>query len=181
MLTVNQFAPSIITNSISNQKIDLENYKGKNVWIKFHRFSGCPVCQYQIHEVIERQQELNKADIETLIFIHSSQKNVKSNFKEVQGLHIIDDKQKDFYKLFDSKFSWKGLLSLKTWTVTFESIFKGFFPHLNKFEGGIFGIPSDFLLNQEGRIVDLNYGKHYGDSWSVSEVLLKLKTTANTK
>lgn len=51
------------------------------------------------------------------------------------------------------------------------SILKGSFPQFDKFEGGITGVPSDFLLDENGHIKELNYGRHLGDSWSVSEVL----------
>jgi thioredoxin-dependent peroxiredoxin len=174
MLTKNNIAPEIIVNSIGDECIDLSGLRGKKVLIKFHRFSGCPIAQCQIHEFIRRQNELNAAGIETIVFMHSSKGKIQSNFKEVPGLHIIADKQKKFYNLFHSKFLWKKFFSMASWRVTFASVFKGYFPHFNKFEGGIIGVPSDFLIDGKSMIVDLNYGKHFGDSWTVSEVLSKL-------
>ena len=173
MLFKNQLAPEISATSINNQPISLSAFEGKKVLIKFHRFSGCPVAQWQIHELIKKQNELNAAGIETIVFMHSSLKKILSNFKEVPGLHIISDRKKIFYQLFHSQFSWKTLFSLASWHITFASIFHGYFPQFNKFEGGIIGIPSDFFLDEQRRIVDLNYGKHLGDSWTVSEVLSK--------
>ena len=173
MLKLNQIAPAIITNSISDQNIDLSGFHGKKVLIKFHRFAGCPVAQYQIHELIKRQNELNTAGIETIIFMHSSKRNILSNFRETPGLHIIADRHKIYYRLYQSQFLLKKLFSIESWRVTFSSIFKGNFPHFNKFGGGILGIPSDFLLDKNGRIVDLHYGEHFGDSWTVSEIVNK--------
>jgi len=173
MLTKNIASPEIITNSITGERIDLSEFRGKKVLIKFHRFSGCPVAQWQINEFIERQKELNASGVETIVFMHSSINKIRSNFKEVPGLHIISDKQKQFFKRFGSQFSWKALLSINSWSVTFAAFFHGFFPHFNKFEGGVIGIPSDFLLDEQGRITALNYGKHFGDSWTVSDVLNK--------
>lgn len=181
MLTKNIPAPGILANSISNQPIDLATLRGKKVHIKFHRFSGCPVSQCQINEFIERQNELNAAGIETIIFMHSSVSKIQSNFREVPGLHIIADKKKFFYERFQSEFSWKGLFSMSSWRATFSSIFQGYFPHFNKFEGGITGKPSDFLLDEQGRIMELNYGNHFGDSWSVSDLLNKLQLSSILK
>lgn len=174
MLSRYQLAPEIVADSISDQRIDLYQLRGKKVLIKFHRFSGCPVCQYQIHEIIDRQNELNDAGIETIVFMHSSKDKILSNFKEVPGLHIISDKQKTYFKLFHSRFLWKKIFSIATWQIIFVSVFKGYFPHFNKFEGGVVGVPSDFLLDDKSMIADLQYGKHFGDSWTVSEVLHKL-------
>jgi thioredoxin-dependent peroxiredoxin len=179
MLIKNQLAPTINTNSVSDQQIDLSRLRGKKVLIKFHRFSGCPVAQNQIHELIERQNELNAVGIETIVFMHSSKRNIQSNFKETSGLHIIADRQKTYYRLYHSQFLLKKLFSMASWRVTFSSIFKGNFPHFNKFGGGIIGIPSDFLLDKDGMIADLHYGQHFGDSWTVSEVISKGSKVGN--
>ena len=128
--------------------------------------------------LLMRQKELNDAGVETIVFLHSSKEKALSNFKEVQGLHIIADKQKTFYHLFQSRFLFMKLFSIASWRAVFASFFRGFYPHFNKFEGGVIGVPSDFLVDEKSMIVDLNYGKHFGDSWSVSEVLSKL-TPAN--
>src|SRR6187431_2764836 len=129
MLVKNIPTPVVIANSINNQRIELSEFKGKKVLIKFHRFSGCPVAQWQINEFITHQNELNAAGVETIIFMHSSTQKIKSNFKEVPGLHIIPDKQKMFYKRFESEFSWKSLLSIHSWRYTFASFFHGYYPH----------------------------------------------------
>jgi peroxiredoxin Q/BCP len=173
MLSKNQLAPEIDANSISDQHIDLSGLRGKKVLIKFHRFAGCPVAQRQIHELIERQDELNAAGIETIVFMHSTKKHILSNFKETPGLHIIPDRQKKFYRLYHSQFLFKKVFSMASWRATLSAIFKGNFPHFNKFGGGITGIPSDFLLDKNGMISDLHYGEHFGDSWTVPEVISK--------
>jgi peroxiredoxin Q/BCP len=172
MLTKDQTAPNISSSSIGGQPIDLSALRGKRVLVKFHRFSGCPVAQNQIHELIERQTELNASGIETIVLMHNSREKIEPIYKEVPGLHIIADRQKKFYRLYDSEFTWKALFSLASWRITFISFFKGYYPRFNRFQGGIIAVPSDFLINEKGAIVNLHYGKHFGDSWSVSEVLV---------
>jgi hypothetical protein len=62
MLTKNQLAPAIRTTSVSGQPINLSTLRGKReVLIKFHRFSGCPVARCQIDDLLKRQDELNAA------------------------------------------------------------------------------------------------------------------------
>ena len=34
-----------------------------------------------------------------------------------------------------------------------------------------FALPADFLINENGKIVALKYGKHADDQWSIEEVL----------
>lgn len=175
MLVKNQPAPAIKADSITGQTIDLSGLRGKKVLIKFHRFSGCPIAQCQINDLITRHDELNSAGIETIVFLHSSKEKIvsNSNFKETPGLHIIADREKRFYRLYQSQFPLKKFFSIASWRETFRSVFKGYLPKFNQFQGGILGVPSDFLLNKNGIIADLNYGSHFGDSWSVSEVISK--------
>ena len=171
MLTKNQMSPEITTRSITGQPIDLYGMKGKKVLLKFHRFSGCPVAQREITDFIKNQQELVDAGIETIVFLHNSKEKVSPVFTELPGLHIIADRQKFFYKLFQAQFSWKALLSWPSWRVTMGSILKGYLPKFGKFQGGIIGIPADFLVDEKSRITALHYGRHFGDSWTVSDVM----------
>ncbi len=38
-------------------------------------------------------------------------------------------------------------------------------------EGGRLGLPADFLIAADGRILAARYGEHAGDQWSVDELL----------
>jgi|GEM_PF-2835887 len=174
MLTINQVAPEIIARSITDTPIDLYKMKGKKVLIIFHRFSGCPVAQREISEFIARQKELYATGIETIVFLHNNKEKVLPVFKELPGLHFIADRDKVFYKLYHAQFSWWQLLSLASWWDTINAFLHGFFPKFRKFQGGIISIPADFLVDEKSRIVDLHYGKHFGDAWTVSDVLAKL-------
>jgi thioredoxin-dependent peroxiredoxin len=174
MLSKNQIAPEIVAESVTGEHIDLYGLKGKKVLVKFHRFSGCPVCQYQVNELIGRQDQLNEAGIETIVFIHSSKEKILPVYKEVPGLHIIADKQKAFYKIYHSGFRWQKIFSFASWRVIFEAFFHGFFPKFDKFDGSVTGIPSDFLLDEKSIIIDLHYGTNFGDTWSVADVLSRL-------
>ena len=43
-------------------------------------------------------------------------------------------------------------------------------PSLNP-QGGRFGLPADFLIAQDGRVLACKYGSHAYDQWSVDELL----------
>jgi peroxiredoxin len=174
MLTKNQLAPAIRTTSLGGQPIELSTLRGKTVLIKFHRFSGCPVARCQIDDLIKRQDELSASGIETIVFLHSSVAKILPNFHEVPGLHIVADRQKAFYREYQSRFLWRKLFSAASWRATFSAFTMGYFPQFNRFEGGVVGLPSDFLVDKTGRIIDVHYGKHFGDSWTVSDVLSKV-------
>lgn len=38
-------------------------------------------------------------------------------------------------------------------------------------EGGLFGLPADFLIAPDGQLLDLKYGAHADDHWEIDELL----------
>src|SRR4051812_37872712 len=42
-------------------------------------------------------------------------------------------------------------------------------------EGCALGLPADFLISPDGKIVDVQYGAHMADHWEVDEVLAKAR------
>lgn len=171
MLNQNQRSPDLTVETIGGRHIDLSRLRGKKVLIKFHRFAGCPVARCQIDEFIAHQRELATAGVESIIFLHSSRKNLIAVFHEAPGIHIVADASKMHYRRFHSEFRLAALFAARSWMVTFASMLKGYFPIFTRFEGGILGVPSDFLIDENGAITKVHYGHHFGDTWSSAQVL----------
>lgn len=51
-------------------------------------------------------------------------------------------------------------------------------PSLNP-TGGKYQFPADFLVNKEGKILDVNYGKDIADQWSVEGFFVLAKTVSS--
>jgi peroxiredoxin len=171
MLSTTQPAPPIDAVSLSGRHLDLGEFHGKKVLVKFHRFSGCPVARRQVHDLIEDQEALNAAGIETIVVLHSSPEKMRPNFDEVPGLHLIADPRKVLYRAYRAEFRWRRLLSAGSWRETFASFARGYLPQFNRFQGGIIGVPSDFLIDEHGTLIATHYGQHFGDSWTAADAL----------
>jgi peroxiredoxin len=171
MLSARQPAPKINAISLSGRRIDLDEFRGKKVLVKFHRFSGCPVARRQIDDLVDQQETLNAAGVETIVVLHSSDEKMRPNFHEVPDLHLIPDPDKVLYRAYRVEFRWRRLFSLASWRETLLSLVRGYVPQFRRFEGGITGIPADFLLDEAGTIVAAHYGRHFGDSWTVDGVV----------
>ena len=169
MLSTKQPAPPINAVSISGRPVELSEFPGKKVLVKFHRFSGCPLARRQIHELVEGQEALNAAGIETIVVLHSSAEKMRPNFDEVPGLHLIGDPEKTLYHAYQAEFRWRRLLSAATWAETLASFTRGYLPQVTRFQGGI--IPCDFLLDEDSTIIATHYGRHFGDSWTATDAL----------
>jgi peroxiredoxin len=132
MLSTKQPAPPIDAVSIFGRHVDLSDFRGKKVLVKFHRFSGCPVARRQIHDLVEGQAALNAAGIETIVVLHSSEEKMRPNFDEVPGLHLIGDREKTLYQAYQAEFLWRRLLSAATWAETLTSFTRGYLPQFNR-------------------------------------------------
>jgi hypothetical protein len=60
---------------------------------------------------------------------------------------------------------WGVLLSL--WAIVRK---RGRAPAINP-QGGRYGLPADFLISRDGRVLARKYGAHAYDQWSVDELL----------
>jgi len=164
MLVEGQPAPDFTVESISGQRIELSQLRGRKVLVKFHRFAGCPVARRQIAAFVSRHAELTRGGIETIIFLHSSRQNLIATFLEAPSIHIVGDQSKRVYRLFSSAFRFRSLFAPGSWTATFASFMQGYFPVFTRFEGGILAVPSDFLVDENGILKKVHYGSDFGDT-----------------
>ena len=161
--------------SIKAEQVTIPN--NKFVHIQFRRFSGCPVCNFHLQTFIRRKRELDNANIHEVVFFHSSNENLI----EYQGqfpFDIIADPTKKFYKQFGVETSIGALLHPKAiWTAIKANLRKGNPKAIA--ENGVLGLPADFLVAPNGKIIALHYGKHADDQWSMEELLDKVKNTSH--
>lgn len=150
--------------------------QGGPVLLKFHRFSGCPVCQDQASGYTQRADELRDTGIETLVVIHSPAEKMLPLYSDGPGLTFIPDPEKKLYRLYGSRFSFRSMWRLGTWKHTLKAISHGFLPRFNRFQGGVMGVPSDFMIAPDGKLAEVHYGRDYGDSWTVNEALMHAAT-----
>jgi peroxiredoxin len=176
MLTTSQPAPRFDTTCLSGDSLDLDDLRGRPVLVKFHRFSGCPVARHQIDQFVARLPELTGAGVQTIIVLHSSAEQVAPNFAEQPGLHIVADRDKTLYRAWACAFDRRRLLSPASWRATMAAFGRGYLPQPTRFQGGVVGIPADFLVDRDGVIAEAHYGRHFGDSWTVDDVLARLST-----
>lgn len=111
------------------------------------------------------------ANIQEIVFFHSS-KEVLLEYQGQFPFDIIGDPQKKFYKQFGVEQSIWALLNLKAIWVAIKGNLKKNKPKVNM-EGGILGLPADFLIAPDGKILAAHYGKHAADQWTMEELLSK--------
>jgi hypothetical protein len=148
------------------------------VHLQFRRFAGCPVCNLHLHTVVRRHEEIVAALIREVVVFHSTSEELLPYAGDLP-FAVIADPAKRLYADFGVEAGPRALLDPRAWVPMSRGVFRSFGSILRKQQpapslnpaGGRFGLPADFLIASDGRVVASKYGSHVYDQWSVTEVI----------
>jgi peroxiredoxin len=136
--------------------------------LQFRRFAGCPICNLHLRTFAKQLPRLEQAGIRTVAFFHSSAETMKP-YQGDLPFPVVPDFERRWYRTFGVERSLRAVLHPQAVRASLEglasvpsSAFAG--------EGGMQGLPADFLVDGAGVIRALRYGAHANDQWSVEEV-----------
>ncbi|GAB2888386.1 peroxiredoxin-like family protein [Paraburkholderia jirisanensis] len=148
------------------------------VHLQFRRFAGCPVCDMHLRSVAERHDEIVSAGIREVAVFHSAADDLRPFTVELP-FAVVADPQKTLYAAFGVEASPRALSSPQAWFPIMRGVMRSlgriicgkqpvtsFHP-----EGGKLGLPADFLIDVDGRVLACKYGEHIYDQWSVDDLL----------
>ncbi|MFC3574603.1 peroxiredoxin-like family protein [Streptomyces yaanensis] len=152
------------------------------IHLQFRRFAGCPVCNLHLRSVVQRHTEIEAAGVREVVVFHSPAEELARHTADFP-FAVIADPGKRLYAEFGVESSPRALLSPRAWGPIVLAILRGSRELARGREhapaarqpGGRLGLPGDFLIAPDGRVVAARYGEHAYDQWSVNE-LLRLAT-----
>lgn len=159
--------PQVIT-SIQGEKIPIP-LPSKFVHLQFRRFSGCPMCNLHIQSFIRRHAELVSKNVQEIAVFYSAPEVMLKRFSDVP-FPLVADPEKSLYRLFSVESSIKALLH----PFAMLAAVKGMVAcgvSLPRSGESPLGLPADFLIDGDGRIIAAHYGAHAYDHWEVDQVL----------
>ncbi len=144
------------------------------VHLQFRRFAGCPICNLHLQSIVRRHDEISAAGIREVVFFHSPA-DVLAKYTADLPFATVADPDKRYYKEFGVESSPRAVLHPRAWgaavrgtALTTLGRFRAAAVHKT---GGHLGLPADFLIGTDGRVLAKKYGKHAYDQWSVDELL----------
>lgn len=146
--------------------------------LQFRRFAGCPVCHLHLKSVVHRRDEIAAAGVREVVLFHSSAEELRT-YAEDLPLPVVADPDKRLYTEFGVESARRALLGPRAWLPIARAVLHSVWSIVRhkrpvpplKPDGGRFGLPADFLLAADGRVLAAHYGKHVDDQWSVDELL----------
>jgi peroxiredoxin len=139
------------------------------VHLQFRRFAGCPICKLHLRSIARRHHELVAAGILEVAVFHSP---LQAMLRHQHSLPfaVVADPGKLLYTDFGVETSVRSILDPRTRGAIVRGL-RTFGPGPPaRGESGL-GLPADFLIAPEGRVVACKYGAHADDHWSVDEIL----------
>jgi peroxiredoxin len=148
------------------------------VHLQFRRFAGCPICNLHLHSMIQRRDEIAAANIREIVVFHSTAEEMRVHAADLP-FPVIADPDKRLYVEFGVESAPRALLDPRAWIAILRSIPFALRASIVERKplppthprGGRLGLPADFLIAQDGRVLDAKYGDHADDQWSVDELL----------
>ncbi len=137
--------------------------------LQFRRFAGCPICNLHLQSFVKQIDRIQEGGIHELVFFHSSAEEM-SLYQHQLPFDVVADPEKNWYRRFGVGESIRAIFDPRSWLAGVQGIMSGN-SDVAQAGGGRLGLPADFLVNGEGRIVALKYGLHADDQWSVDELL----------
>ncbi|MFU8853279.1 peroxiredoxin-like family protein [Micromonospora sp. SL1-18] len=148
------------------------------IHLQFRRFAGCPVCSLHLRSIVRRHAEIEAAGVREVVLFHSPADELREH---VAGLPfaVVADPDKRLYREFGVEPSVRSVLTPRAWGPILRAVTRSAWAGLRGRErppaavphGGRFGLPADFLVAPDGRVLAAKYGEHAYDQWSVDELL----------
>jgi peroxiredoxin len=165
--------PTLKLVDIHGATVDIPSTKTKWTHLQFRRFAGCPICNLHMRSIVKRHPEIVAAGIREVVIFHSPRESLlpyQGNFP----FSVIGDPEKKLYTQFGVDTSVFAILDVRAWPAIVRGNMVEDRPKGDP-EGGPLGLPADFLIDTEGKIVASHYGAHAYDQWSVDELLALVK------
>lgn len=148
------------------------------IHLQFRRFAGCPVCNLHLRSVVRRHREIEAAGVREVVVFHSPAEELVPHTTDLP-FAVVADPARRLYAEFGVERSPRALLSPRAWEPVVRAVLSGVWnvvrgrEHLPSISphGGRLGLPADFLIAPDGRVLAAKYGEHVYDQWSVDELL----------
>lgn len=156
---------------IDGGDFDIESVRGKRYLLSFYRFAACPFCNLRIHQMVGSYDQLPE-DFEMVAIFDSPLKNLQRYSKGHNApFPILADEANTYYKKFGVRRSVLGVLKgaiLRMPTVMYAMFGKGYIPWTVK--GSLTTMPLDILVDEEGVVQSVYYGKDEGDHMPFEQI-----------
>ncbi|MCR9160380.1 MAG: peroxiredoxin family protein [Nannocystaceae bacterium] len=165
-------APDFEAITLTGHRIQLDQLRGRLVWLSFYRYAACPLCCYRVHELLSVWEEtFASLDIVSLTVWQSPEAKLNEVLERYQPpFELISDPGLQIYEAYGIE---KGITKVFGKEV-FQGVagaFKAGIPVARPWDGPATRRPADFLIAPDGTIDVAFYGENVGQMIPFDDVL----------
>jgi hypothetical protein len=129
-----------------------------------------------LQSIVRRHDEIASAGIREIVVFHSTDEELRRHVSDLP-FAVVGDPAKALYAEFGVESSPRAVLDPRAVVPVLVPIFRqlpgiGGAPPANLHPtGGRLGLPADFLIDSDGRVIACKHGSHAYDQWWVDELL----------
>lgn len=174
-LEIGAFAPSFETLSTHGVEVSLEKLKGKKVLLSFYRYASCPLCNLRVQELLSYKDQLEEQGLVMVAVFQSTAERINEYVEKSDvPIIIIPDPELRLYKRYGLENSWLGMIKAMLKPSKFiKAKALGFSP--GPTDGPVNRLPGDFIIDENGKLLQCYYGADIGDHLSIDKILAYLK------
>jgi peroxiredoxin len=163
--------------ALSGEKLRVPDPE-RAIHLQLRRFAGCPICNLHLRSFALRRAEVAAAGVREVVVFHSPAHELEPHASRLP-FDVIPDPERRLYGELGVESSIRALLDPRAFPGIARAVALGtlailrgevsppaLLPH-----GGRLGLPGDFLIGSDGRVLACRYGLHADDQWSVDELL----------
>ena len=157
--------------TIDGKTFDISQHQGKNIFISWLRFSGCPLCHLRVNELTNAEDKYGKDFTNVAIFSCNVDALKKTSTKHGNNIIIAADEERTYFNKYDMPLSMtRVMLGLTISPLRMmRAVFKGY--AAPSFNGSFTAIPVDMMINKKGIVEKVRYASHTTDHIPLSEVI----------
>ncbi len=157
--------------TIDGKTFDISEHKGKNIFISWLRFSGCPFCHLRVNELTNAEDKFGKDFANVAIFSCNVDALKKTASRHGTNIIVAADENRKYFDKYDMPRSLArvSLGILISPLRMMRAVFKGY--AAPSFNGAFNAVPVDVMINKKGVVEKVKYSAHTTDHIPVSEVI----------
>lgn len=164
MLSAGTTAPDFEVENLRGEPVRLSALRGDPVWLAFFRFASCPLCNYRVHEMVERWAMFEGRRFHLIgVFQSPSSRLHEFVAKQQPPFTLIADPEMKLYGLYGLESSILAAMTLNVVATGARAAGTKGIKLLSIPDGPAMRVPGDFLIDRHGVIETAYKGKDIAD------------------
>lgn len=163
-------APRFTVTDVKGTPVRLEDFAGKHIFLTFHRFAACPLCNLRTDQIVQYAQLWQQRGLVILAFYHSTVASIERFITNRNPPYsVIADPDRAVYDPYGVRSSTlRALAGTGPWhPKAIRAMSKGYFPSFTGVDGDTSLLPADFLITPDLKIHKAHYARSSADHLDV--------------